>query len=260
MIPRNFIEAWRQHAPWSALDMVEQDLILCKAITDIYNNDFLKSRLAFRGGTAIYKLWVHPPARYSEDLDFIQIRQEALKPTCDEIRKVLAWIDLKPAFKQKGDNFTFYFNYQSEEGVNKKIKVEINCQEHLAVLGLKTKPFQFKNPFHTASASVTTYEMEELLASKLRALYQRRKGRDLFDLWYVFHTMHPDIEKVLKTFPAYMESSGKQVSSNVFLQNLKAKRNNGLFITDIQPLLDPGIEYNQEAAFDWIESAIIEKL
>ena len=34
----------------------------------------------------------------------------------------------------------------------------------------------------TGAAKVLTYDLDELLGTKLRALYQRKKGRDLFDL------------------------------------------------------------------------------
>lgn len=260
MIPRNYVEAWRAEVPWLSLDMVEQDLILSKAITDIYNNGFLRERLAFRGGTALYKLYIRPPARYSEDLDFIQVNPEELKPACDEARKALSWIDEQPAFKQKGDNFTFYFRYQSEEGVRKKVKVEINCREHIAVFGIVAKEFKFENPYHSASASVATFELEELLASKLRALYQRRKGRDLFDLWYVNSKVKADTDKILEAFPAYMQHANRRVTSKVFLQNLKQKRKNKLFLGDIGPLINPAIEYDQDRAFDWVETTLIEKL
>ena len=37
----------------------------------------------------------------------------------------------------------------------------------------------------SGSGTIITYRLEELMATKLRALYQRRKGRDLFDLWFV---------------------------------------------------------------------------
>jgi len=260
MIPRNYIEAWRNEAPWISTDMVEQDLILSKAITDIYNNTFLRERLAFRGGTAIYKLFVRPPARYSEDLDFIQIAPEELKRTCDEIRGALSWIDKQPAFKQKGDNFTFHFKYQSEEGTKKKVKIEINCREHIAVYGPVVKEFKFENPFHSASASVVTFELEELLASKLRALYQRRKGRDLFDLWYVNSKMKIEVTKLLEAFPVYVENTKKQITSKGFLRNLRKKRTNKLFLEDIRPLINPAIQYDQEVAFDWVESELIEKI
>ena len=40
-----------------------------------------------------------------------------------------------------------------------------------------------ENSWFTGSAELTTYHFEELLGTKLRALYQRKKGRDLYDLY-----------------------------------------------------------------------------
>ena len=52
MIDRASIMAWNEFAPWTDTAMVEQDLIICRALVDIYSDDFLKNELAFRGGTA----------------------------------------------------------------------------------------------------------------------------------------------------------------------------------------------------------------
>ena len=64
MIPTAYIDAWRARAPWPEPHQVEHDLILSRAIVDIFSSEALRSRLAFRGGTALYKLHL-PPARYS---------------------------------------------------------------------------------------------------------------------------------------------------------------------------------------------------
>ena len=51
---------------------VEQDLIICRALCDLFNASDLKGRIAFRGGTAIHKLLFEQPLRYSEDIDLVQ--------------------------------------------------------------------------------------------------------------------------------------------------------------------------------------------
>jgi hypothetical protein len=68
MIPKAYIDAWRSIAPWTESSQIEQDLVISRAIVEIFSNDFLKENLAFRGGTAIHKLYLHPQARYSEDI------------------------------------------------------------------------------------------------------------------------------------------------------------------------------------------------
>ena len=71
MIPRDFITEWRANAPWVQDFQVEQDLVICRALVEIFSHPLLKVSLAFRGGTALNKIYIQPPARYSEDLDFV---------------------------------------------------------------------------------------------------------------------------------------------------------------------------------------------
>lgn len=56
MIPRAYITAWRSEAPWPLDSQVEQDLVLSRALADIFSHPGLMNELAFRGGTALHKL------------------------------------------------------------------------------------------------------------------------------------------------------------------------------------------------------------
>jgi predicted nucleotidyltransferase component of viral defense system len=79
MLPRGEILAWRaDQAPWADEDDVEQDLLLTRALCDVFADGFLREHLAFRGGTALHKLHLPPAARYSEDLDFVQREPEPI--------------------------------------------------------------------------------------------------------------------------------------------------------------------------------------
>ena len=71
MIPRDYVTAWREQAPWVQDSQVEQDLILSRALIEMFSHPVLWRGLAMRGGTAIYKLYLRPPARYSEDIDLV---------------------------------------------------------------------------------------------------------------------------------------------------------------------------------------------
>lgn len=55
MIDNRSLVYWRQHAPWSDPAQIEQDLIISRALVDIFNHPLLKKELAFRGGTALQK-------------------------------------------------------------------------------------------------------------------------------------------------------------------------------------------------------------
>ena len=79
MIPLAQIIQWRQTAPWSDDMQVEQDLILSRAIVEIFSNPFLAEQLAFRGGTALHKLFFSPAARYSEDIDLVRTSKGGIK-------------------------------------------------------------------------------------------------------------------------------------------------------------------------------------
>lgn len=79
MIPRAFIIEWQHSAPWPSDEQIEQDLILSRILIELYQNDFLKEQLLFRGGTALNKLYFPSSVRYSEDLDFVQITAGPIK-------------------------------------------------------------------------------------------------------------------------------------------------------------------------------------
>lgn len=69
MIPKPYIAKWQEHAPWNEFSQVEQDLIISRTLVEIFSDDFLRENLAFRGGTALHKLYLNPAPRYSEDID-----------------------------------------------------------------------------------------------------------------------------------------------------------------------------------------------
>ena len=131
MIPLAAITEWMNNVPWTDMKQVEQDLIICRALVEIYSDEFLSSRLAFRGGTAIHKLYMSPQPRYSQDIDMVQIIPEPISLTIDRLRKVLSFLGI-PSIKQKRNNNTLVFKIDSTDipVVSLRIKVEINCREH----------------------------------------------------------------------------------------------------------------------------------
>lgn|GEM_PF-1945518 len=49
MIPRAHVTVWRAQAPWATDAQVEQDLVVCRALVDLYSDDILSREVAFRG-------------------------------------------------------------------------------------------------------------------------------------------------------------------------------------------------------------------
>jgi hypothetical protein len=58
MIPRAHITDWRSQAPWPTDAQVEQDLVLTRALTEIFIRSAVANAVAFRGGTALHKLYL----------------------------------------------------------------------------------------------------------------------------------------------------------------------------------------------------------
>ena len=136
MIKRNYLLEWAKSFPWSHDEFVEQDLLISRAIVAIYSDPFLASRLAWRGGTALYKLYVTPQPRYSEDIDLVLINPEPMGPILDRLRDVLSFVPDQQA-KGKRYNHVMKLRYMSENEapIPMRIKVEINCNEHFSELG-----------------------------------------------------------------------------------------------------------------------------
>lgn len=107
MISRDYISEWRGEAPWIEDFQVEQDLVFSRALVEIFSHPLLRDSLAFRGGTALYKLHIRPPARYSEDIDLVQINAETAGPIMNALREVLdLWLGT-PRYKQTQGRVTF---------------------------------------------------------------------------------------------------------------------------------------------------------
>jgi len=113
MIPEIFIENWRVNVKWQTPVQVEQDLIISRALVCLYNDPYIADALVFRGGTALNKLFLKPPARYSEDIDFVQKRAEPIGVIINKIRELLEpWLG-KPKWKITERGAKLIYQYQA---------------------------------------------------------------------------------------------------------------------------------------------------
>ena len=263
MIPQRYILEWQQIAPWTNDAQVEQDLVISRALVEIFQSPLLQRSLAFRGGTALHKLYISPQVRYSEDIDLVQITSEPIKPILVELRKCLSFLGTKRIVKQHIHNNTIVYRFESEIPpiVSLRLKIEINTREHFNVLGLQQFPFSVVNEWFTGEAELTTYSLEELLGTKLRALYQRRKGRDLFDLYWAITNCSVEDDKILACYKRYMTFVVDKVpTQKQVLQNLEEKRQDHEFLSDMQAIIRPGIDYTEEEAWKVVRARLIEHL
>ncbi|MEO1171850.1 MAG: nucleotidyl transferase AbiEii/AbiGii toxin family protein [Myxococcota bacterium] len=262
MIPKNFINAWRAHAPWPKDAQVEQDLVISRALVEMFRHQDIADRLAFRGGTALYKLHLLPAARYSEDIDLVQIGSEAIGDTLDLVRSVLdPWLGTPKRKLNSGRvNLNYRFDSEDSPPVKMRLKIEINSREHFSELGHTKKSSRVDSRWFSGQAEATTFDINELLGTKLRALYQRKKGRDLFDLWFALQQGAIDHERLLRCFSRYMREGGQTVTRAQFEENLHGKTSDPDFRDDTEPLLRPGLDWDFDAAMDAVLTQIVSRL
>ncbi len=262
MIPRANITAWRHQAPWPTNEQVEQDLVLSRVLVDIFGHETVANQAVFRGGTALHKLFFGKSGRYSEDIDLVQREAGPIGGLVDAIRAVVdPWLG-KPQWKQGKGRFTLYYRFETSfvPVVTMRVKIEINTREHFSVLDVTRQPFTVDNPWFQGAAALPVYHLDELLGTKLRALYQRKKGRDLYDLWLALTKTEVDKEQVVDCFQRYIANDETSISRAQFEANLAKKLQDNAFLEDIRPLISGDIVYDPIAAARSVQSELIAML
>jgi len=250
MIPKAHIVAWRQMAPWVSDAQVEQDLIMSRALVAIFENSVLASSLALRGGTSLHKLYFRMARRYSEDIDL------------DALKGVLNPFLGEPKRKQAEGTVTLTYRMDSEGPpvVPMRLKIEINTREHFSVMGFKHRPYEVRSRWFKGSCRITTFSLEELLGTKVRELYQRRKGRDLFDLWLGLTEGKAKATAVIQIFKEYMKAQGLNVKREDYEKNLQEKIKHRGFASDLNPLIPANVNYDIQEASEILKQEIISKI
>lgn len=262
MIPRANINAWRAIAPWPESAQVEQDLVIARALVALYSRAEIADGLLFRGGTALHKLYFDPAGRYSEDIDLVQRAAGPIGDLVAVVREALdPWLGA-PVTKRAADRFTLSYRFTTTFApvTTARLKVEINTREHFCVQGIVRREVAVANPWFTGSAAVATYGLSELLATKLRALFQRKKGRDLFDIWLGLRHAETNVDDVLAGLAAYMSVGGVPVTRARMEANLAAKMRDTAFVGDVKPLLRPGLSYDGNVAWREVHKRVVTKL
>jgi predicted nucleotidyltransferase component of viral defense system len=262
VIPKAHITAWRQVAPWVSDTQVEQDLIISRALVAIFQDSSLASELAFRGGTALHKLYFQKAGRYSEDIDLVQITPGPIGPVLDALKEVLNPFLGEPKRKLSEGNVTLSYRVDSEGPtvVPLRHKIEINTREHFSVMGYQYRPYAVRSPWFQGSCQITTFSLEELLGTKVRALYQRRKGRDLFDLWLGLTEGKARASEVVRIFKEYLKANGQEIKRDEYEKNIQEKIKHSGFKSDLIPLCPAYLKYDLKQGFDLIRREILLKL
>ena len=264
MIPRAYVTAWRAKVPWPDDAQVEQDLVLSRALVEMFKNTLIQEALAFRGGTALHKLFFEQPRRYSEDIDLVQKEAGPIGPVLDAMRTTLdPWLGEPRHSRGWGRvKLQYRFDTTTLPVRSMRLKIEINTRVHIAVMGFIGRKLRVDNPWFSEETAITVYELEELLATKLRALYQRKKGRDLYDLWLALESGRHELgdEQIVQCFLRYMDYGQTPVSRAQFERNIADKLADSTFLEDIEPLLPSNAAYDPQAAAEVVLSRLVARI
>ena len=253
MIPAYVITNWSETHNWSTREQIEQDFLLSQAICEISNNEILGKELIIRGGTAFHKLFLPKAYRYSEDLDYVRSSGGGIGQILDLLTQLGGKLGYKVNTKI-GKYPKVYWKSLSESGSPLRIKIEINTYERSPAMPLKAVRHSFDVGPYSSFADANSFQAEELTATKIRALYQREKGRDLFDIWLSLDFLKLNPITIAEAFKVYRPG---KFTSELAIDNLKVKLKSERFLNDLDNLsVSEEIDYQPVVA----AGIVIEKL
>ncbi|HET7386734.1 MAG TPA: nucleotidyl transferase AbiEii/AbiGii toxin family protein [Nocardioidaceae bacterium] len=254
MIPANVITAWAVEHPWPTRLQVEQDLLLSQAICEIANHRYLGEELVFRGGTALHKLHVPALYRYSEDLDYVRVSAGGI----GEVTRTLTDLGTTLGYQvttKVGMHPKVYWKTTAQGGTTLRIKVEVNTFERSPALGHTHIGYSVETDWWSGIADVKTFQLPELVATKIRALYQRAKGRDVFDLWLARTALDVDPRAIAAAFTPYRPEGWTPAKAE---RNLRDKLDKHAYRDDLRQLIrTPPAGFDLEVAVDLLLDDLI---
>lgn len=233
MIPETAITAWSIGAPWPTRAQVEQDLLLSRLIVELAADPYLGQELSFRGGTCLHKLHLPVARRYSEDLDYVRSTAGGIRHITETVTQIGSALGFEVR-TQVSAHPKVFLSALAAGGERLRVKVEVNTYERTPVLPLKRIAFAVNSPWFTGQADVQTFSPAELIATKIRALYQRKKGRDLFDLWLALTELGLAGEDIVAAFAPYHPEG---LTARSATDNLLRKVDDADFRDDLAPLV-----------------------
>lgn len=271
MMQRAHLTAWQSHAPWPKASQREQDLRISRSVAAIFRDPLLQEHLAMRGGTVLHKAHLAPAARYSSDIDLVLTQPLTQKELDRRLRHVLtdvagtpadsvvdsAWLTLRNVLRPSKLLRTKYHYVPLGLQRPEELKVEVNLNEQASLYPLvNVEMATLDDEGALTRCAVRSYDIDEMLGTKTRALVQRRQGRDLFDLWHAWQlssagtSAHPvNPVRAMHAFNWYLEREGVKLNRAAVETIVDAHLEDKAFCADMDTLLRPGLGgYNARAA------------
>jgi predicted nucleotidyltransferase component of viral defense system len=276
-ITRQDILSHQTVVPWAAQHQIEQDLLLCRAMVALFEDRFLHGQIAMRGGTLLHKVHLEPAARYSEDIDLVVVGdrpeehiRRAIRRVLQEVLgtpKALVWDSLFLAIRNSVKpsrvlRLTYAVRSIIEPGRMLEIVIEANVTEREPHRPVVEMPFGFPFRGEEVCTQVKGFDIHEMLGTKMRALFQRRRGRDLFDLYWALTTAQPSVDPVgvIESFVHYLRKEGCAAGRDEFISLLREHLKDRGFCSDMEPLLRQGIDYDPQSAGNLVVTKLLDRL
>ena len=276
-VTRQDILAHQTVAPWPSVRQVEQDLLLCRAMAAIFDDDFLRTQVVMRGGTLLHKVYLAPAARFSEDIDLVvfgdrpeghvrkalrRVLVDVLGTPQNSARSALSLAIRNTARPSRILRMTYAVSSVSTQGATLEIVVEVNVTERASHRPIMEIPFEFPFRGDSVRTSINGYDFHEMLGTKMRALFQRRRGRDLFDLYWALTLANPPVDPrtVIESFLHYLRQEGAAVGRLEFVAIIESHLADTGFRSDMDFLLRKGISYDPVIAGAYVKSNLLNLL
>ncbi len=259
-------------------DIVEKDYVLGWLLWGIGSNPRLSASWAFKGGTCLKKCYLET-YRFSEDLDFTVLPSGPIGP--DEVMPLLqetfgriyeqSGIDFRvrpAALRVRPDGKSVegraYYRGPREAPGAASIKLDLTEAEQVirpTILRQISHPYPDKLP---TPATVRCYSFEELFAEKLRAMGERSRPRDLYDIVNLFRRQEfrPYAELIRSVYVQKCESKGVEVFTFDSLEHsqyrLELETEWANMLGHQLPVLPPFKSFWQEVPrlFDWLDGKL----
>ena len=263
MIQQSHLTAWQAHAPWPKRSQIEQDLRLSRGVGAIFSDLVLGKHLAMRGGTVLHKGHLAPAARYSEDIDLVLVKPMNADTLDQNLRRVLtpvlgqpedssiadAWLAIRNVLKPSKILRTAYKFVPLGLRKEETIKVEVNLNESSSLYPLVNVAMEtLDDNGDVLHAAARSYDINEMLGTKTRALMQREQGRDLYDLFHAWQLSEavatPYVvngQKAMEAFAWYLEKEGTRMGANEANALLGVRVRKESFRRDTDTLLRSGL-------------------
>jgi len=232
--------------------------------------------VAMRGGTLLHKVRLAPAARYSEDIDLVvvgdrpegHVKKGLIRVLEDVLGKPItfSWDQVFLTLRNRVQpSRILRLNYEVPPAAALAplaVKIEANVNERQPFLPLQEDRFGFDFRDEHHFVPIIGYDLAELLGTKMRALFQRDKGRDVFDLYWALLHSNPSVitANVIKAFEHYLRREKTVPRRGDFLRAMDRRMANRGFRQDIAPLLRRGIIFNIDEARTVVQEQLLNQL